>query len=178
MARTANPDPAPRRALLKAGTRLMLARGFAATSVDDVCRETGVTKGSLFHYFDTKEALGAAVLDEYLARVFAKLDEVRAASKDPLARLVASLRFLADAAQVYPLREGCLLGRFSQELAETHPRIRGQCARAFDRFRGAVALDLRAAAKQRGLRIDAASLAEYVLAVFEGAVVLARASGD
>jgi TetR/AcrR family transcriptional repressor of nem operon len=175
MARPANPDPESRRVLLGAATRLMLAKGFAATSLDDVCRAAHLTKGSIFHYFASKEELGAAVLDEYLARVLEELEGVRAALSEPVARLAASLDFLAEASQVYPLKQGCLLGRFSLELSETHPRIRARCARYFEQWLRAIAADL----EEAGARpARARSLAEHTLAVFEGAIVIARASGD
>lgn len=179
MARARHPDPAPRNDLLKAATKLMLSKGWSATSVDEVCRAAGLTKGGLFHYFASKEELGAAVLDRYIARVFAKLEEVRGREPDPLARVYACLAFLSDQAEVYPLRHGCILGRFTQELAETHPRIRAQCAAHFGSWTDTLAADLAEAARQRGLAaVDPRSLAEYALAAFEGALILAKASGD
>ncbi len=175
--RRADPDPAARHALVKAATRLMLTRGFTATSVNEICREAGQTKGSLFHYFATKEDLGAAVLDAYLAQVFGKLDEVRANQVEPLGRVFASLDFLAAASGAYPLREGCILGRFTQELAQTHPRFREKCSAYFDRWIAFMADDFQAA--RRGLgRNEARSLAQYAVAAFEGALILAKASGD
>lgn len=179
MLRTANPDPAARHALLRAATKLMLARGFSATSVDDICQGAGLTKGSLFHYFATKEDLGIAVLDQYLVRVFAKMDAVRANEQDPLARVYACLKFLSEAAETYPLSQGCILGRFTQELAQTHPRVRAKCDGYFDQWINFVASDLEEANRVRRLgRKDTRSLAEYALASFEGALILAKASGD
>ena len=157
----------------------MLSKGFSATSLDDICTEAGLTKGSLFHYFSSKEDLGSAVLDRYLARVFVKLDEVRAQESDPLGRVCACLEFLATEAEVFPLRHGCILGRFTQELSETHPRIRAQCAGNFGRWIDSIAADLEEAAERRNvLNVDARALAEYTLAAFEGALILARADGD
>ena len=49
--------------LLDAALRLIRERGFAATSVDDLCTAAGVTKGSYFHHFKTKQALHAALLE-------------------------------------------------------------------------------------------------------------------
>lgn len=153
----------------------MLARGFAATSLDEVCAEAGLTKGCLFHYFGSKEELGAEVLEQYAARVHAKLDAARATQREPLRRVVACLEFLSGAAEVYPMRHGCLLGRLAQELSVTHPRIRARCAGHFERWIGSMAADLETAGLARA---DARSLAEYTVAALEGALVLARASGD
>src|ERR671911_434050 len=46
--------------LLSAGRQLMLARGFTGTSVDQICAEAGLTKGSFFHHFGTKDEFGEA----------------------------------------------------------------------------------------------------------------------
>ena len=47
-------------ALLDAALSEILARGYSATTVDDLCRAAGVTKGAFFHHFDSKEALAVA----------------------------------------------------------------------------------------------------------------------
>jgi TetR/AcrR family transcriptional regulator, transcriptional repressor for nem operon len=157
----------------------MLSKGFSATSVDEICKGARLTKGSLFHYFSTKEELGSAVLDRYLSQVFEKLEAIRGRERDPLARVYAWLEFLSEAAEVYPLRHGCILGRFTQELSETHPRIRAQCARHFERWIDSIASELEQAGKQHGIRnVKARSLAEYTVAAFEGALILARANRD
>ena len=47
-----------REAILDAATRVMRQKGYGATSVDDLCREAGVTKGAFFHHFGSMIASG------------------------------------------------------------------------------------------------------------------------
>jgi TetR/AcrR family transcriptional repressor of nem operon len=63
--RTAELDSPTRDKLLDAAEGHMLSKGFTATSVDDVCRAAGLTKGSFFHYFDSKEHLGRVVVERF-----------------------------------------------------------------------------------------------------------------
>ena len=56
-----------REKLLRTAERLMLRDGYSATRVDDVLRHAGLSKGSFYHFFDSKEALGLAALEHYFA---------------------------------------------------------------------------------------------------------------
>ena len=56
-----------REAILKAAKRLILIKGYNATSVDDLLHDSGVGKGSFYHYFKSKEDLGYAILDDIVA---------------------------------------------------------------------------------------------------------------
>ena len=49
-----------RERILYATTTLLLDRGYGATSIDEICRVAGVTKGGLFYHFDSKEKLVSA----------------------------------------------------------------------------------------------------------------------
>ncbi len=51
--------------LLNAALALFRERGYTDTSVDDLCRAAGVTKGTFFHYFSSKEALALAAIQHW-----------------------------------------------------------------------------------------------------------------
>ena len=57
--------PETKRKLVEAGVRLMREKGYNATTVDDICHAAGVTKGAYFHYFDSKEDIAKAALQEF-----------------------------------------------------------------------------------------------------------------
>src|SRR3982751_3084934 len=57
--------PETKRKLVDAGVQLMRSRGFNATTVDHICASARVTKGGFFHYFKSKEDLGAAALSRF-----------------------------------------------------------------------------------------------------------------
>ena len=66
--RTADPNAPTKEKLLDAAMKLMLAQGFEATSVDEIIAGAEATKGSFFHFFKSKEALGKAALERFVRR--------------------------------------------------------------------------------------------------------------
>ena len=57
--------PETKRKLVEAGVDLMRKQGFNATTVDDICAAAGVTKGSFFHYFKTKQEVAQAAMSSF-----------------------------------------------------------------------------------------------------------------
>lgn len=64
--------------ILEAALRLFSTRGYNAASVDDICREAGISKGAFYHHFKSKQALFLALLDGWLKT----FDTAIKASKD------------------------------------------------------------------------------------------------
>ena len=154
----------------------MLAKGFGATSVDDVCQKAGVTKGCFFHYFDSKDALGQALIEKWSGT----REEVHQAlfgnDKDPLKRVYHYIESYAQMARQGALGKGCLLGTFSSELADVAP-IRKACADGFAAWTDHLAREL---AKAKALhapkaKLDCRAVAEHFVATVEGAILLAKA---
>src|SRR5271166_2850200 len=80
--------------LLDAAMHVIRAKGYSATRVDDICEEAGLTKGSFFHHFKSKEELAMAAAEHFSA--FA--DGVSAGAlyksrSDPLERLLGYVEF-------------------------------------------------------------------------------------
>jgi TetR/AcrR family transcriptional repressor of nem operon len=176
----AKPNPAAREALLEAAQQLMLAQGFVATTVDQICEAASVTKGAFFHYFKTKEDLAKATFDRFCRRGGERYRSAPFLKKsDPLERLNGYVDFTI--AQVeHPFQDSCLVGMFSQELADSHPVFRTMCHDAFAQWAAGLKTMLDEVKKRYAPRasIDTRSLAEHFLAVFEGSLILAKAGND
>lgn len=159
----------------------MLAKGFVATTVDEICKAAGVTKGSFFHYFKSKEDLAQAALDRFF---YSQLEQVGRSvtvrADDPLVRVYGLIDAAVTMAKGPAGRKGCLLGQFAQELSDTHPELREQCAQRFAEWTALLRAELDAVkAKHRpSAQIDTASLAEHLIAVIQGSLILAKAKQD
>jgi TetR/AcrR family transcriptional repressor of nem operon len=165
--------------LLDAALRLMLSKGYPATTVDEICSEAGVSKGSFYHFFKTKEALGLATLARFYRHGVAEMQSGPFLSMtDPVERALGFVDHVADRS-TYLWTDGCLLGGFAAELAETNPAMRRAVADMFDQLAGAIAVVFGPIGKRTGENGPSAmDLAEMFLAVLEGSILLARAHQD
>jgi TetR/AcrR family transcriptional regulator, transcriptional repressor for nem operon len=166
--------------ILAAAKELFLARGYAATTVDAICEKAGLTKGSFYHFFESKEELGLAVLDwslERSGRILA--DGPHRQMADPVERALAFVDHIADSSPEL-WSGGCLLGSFALELAETNARMQravsGMFQAATDNF--AAMLKPLVAHTNGKEGPTAHELAEQLLGTLEGSIVLARAHRD
>jgi TetR/AcrR family transcriptional repressor of nem operon len=161
--------------ILKTACSLMLKYGYAATSVDDICSQAGVTKGSFYHFFATKEELGLTVLNRFYEEGAARVASgAYVEVKDPYQRLLGLFDHL-EAIGPHLWRDGCLMGNFACELAESSQIIRRRVAEIFAELTTRLTPIFQPIAHRPK---EAAELAEQTLMVIEGAVVLARAHDD
>lgn len=167
--------------LLEAARDIVRTQGFAATSVDQLCRAAGVTKGAFFHHFASKEALGVAAA-EYWAETTGALFAAAPYHDhaDPLDRVLAYVDFRREIITGEINEFTCLVGTMTQEAYASHPAIRKACAATI--FDHAATLEpyIVAAMEARQITGDwtAAGLAAHMQAVLQGAFVLAKAAGD
>ena len=167
--------------LLAAAVDIIRANGFAATSVDDLCRAAGVTKGAFFHHFPTKEALGVAAAAHWAETTTAFFAAAPYhAPADPLDRVLAYVAFRKAIVSDDVVESSCLVGTMVQEVHQSAPAIRDACAASIFGHAGALEADIRQAMAARGIAAGwtAASLARQTQAVVQGALVLAKAAND
>ncbi|WP_084353035.1 TetR/AcrR family transcriptional regulator [Primorskyibacter flagellatus] len=167
--------------LLEAARDVIRQKGFAATSVDDLCQSAGVTKGAFFHHFKTKNALGVAAANywaETTSALFASAPYHQ--PDDPLDRVLAYLDFRNGIIGGETYQYTCLVGTMTQEVHDSAPAIRDACADSILGHAATLEADIEAAREQRGIDADwtSASLARHTQAVLQGGFILAKATGD
>ena len=156
----------------------MLSKGYTATGVDDICREAGVSKGSFYHQFTSKEELAVAALGAFYEASLANLLSVDLRGVAPEDQLLALLDVVATKGKDF-WKDGCLIGSLSNEMALSSPVLQAEVARLFSQTARALEpLTGSFVASVDGESPSAASIAEHFLVVVEGAIVLSRAHGD
>ena len=165
---------------LLAAIHLIRVKGYTATRVEDVCEAAGLTKGSFFHHFDSKEQLALAAADfwtESTSAFFASAPYH--ARTDPRDRLLAYLDFRKALLTGELSDFTCLSGTMVQEIYDTHPAIREACNRSISGHAKTLERDIGEAMRKYGAtgKWTARSLALHIQAVLQGAFILAKAKG-
>ena len=164
--------------LLDAAIRVIRSKGYCATRIEDICEAAGLTKGSFFHHFDSKEALALAAADYWIedtGAFFASAPYHESA--DPVDRLLAYVDFRKALLKGELAEFTCLIGTMVQEVYDTHPAIRDACNRSISGHAATLVPDIEEALRLRNMHPDwtAESLAFYTQATLQGAFILAKA---
>jgi len=168
---------ATRDVLIRCGMELLTEQGFSATGLDAVLKRATVPKGSFYHYFASKDAFAAAVMDAYDDYFKRKLDRwLLNEERAPLDRLAD---FIADASKgmrKHRFTRGCLVGNLSQELGVLPAGFRERLDAILQGWQARVARCLRAGQDEGSVpaELDAEQLAEFFWIAWEGAVLRAR----
>lgn len=167
--------------ILDAALTIVRARGYTATTVDDLCKAAGVTKGAFFHHFDNKEAAGIAAIDHWnglTGHLFETAPYWQLT--DPRARLLAYLDFRAALVRGELPEFTCLLGTLVQETFASHPELQRACGASIEAHASTLVPTIEAAKARHAPAAgwSAQSLAHHIQVVLQGGFVLAKAFND
>lgn len=167
--------------ILSSAQGLILAKGFPATTIDEICDAAGVTKGGFYYHFESKHQLALALVEHHFDRLVAALAEgAHRTLEDPRSRVLAFVDHAAEVVRGPILRDGCVLGVLALDMAETNPEIRAAISARFSDLAAGLEGDLAAALRNASVAapVDAGGLARQFLAVLEGSIILAKAHRD
>jgi TetR/AcrR family transcriptional repressor of nem operon len=175
------PIPSPHQSktkLLGAAFDVIRAKGYAASTVDDICHAAGVTKGSFFYHFKSKDDLAlsaAAYWGETTEGFFGAAPYHKL--EDPFERLVGYVDFRAEILQGDVPDYTCLLGTLVQETYATHPDIRAACDKVLSAHIAILARDIEAAKRLYAPDAEwsADSVGYFIQTVLQGAFIFAKA---
>jgi TetR/AcrR family transcriptional regulator, transcriptional repressor for nem operon len=175
-------DPArTRERLLQAAFRKVYRSGFQSASVDAILATANVTKGALYYHFDSKEALGYAIVEEIVAK-FPRdrwlLPLERSKNKDPIDALIGILKKIP--ARPKDLKGGCPLVNLAQEMSALDEQFRKRLERIFHSWQEGIATALRRGQYHGTVRRNLVpeESASFLIAIVEGYEVLAKNAQD
>ncbi|WP_178116219.1 TetR/AcrR family transcriptional regulator [Pseudomonas sp. LD120] len=167
--------------LLRCGMEVLTEQGFAATGIDTVLKRVSVPKGSFYHYFDSKEAFGQAVLRRYADYFARKLDRwLLNEAELPLQRLRNFVEDAKSGMTRHKFRRGCLVGNLGQEVVVLPESFRNELEGVLLDWQARLTTCLQEAVNQGqiGENSDCEALAGFFWIGWEGAVLRARLVQD
>jgi TetR/AcrR family transcriptional repressor of nem operon len=176
--RLRNPERTRER-LLQAASREVYRSGFQSASLEAILAATGVTKGALYYHFDSKEALGYAIVEEIIAPdLRGKWLGPLQGGKDPIDTLIGIVQ--GESVRPEDVRGGCPLNNLAQEMSPLDEGFRKRLALVFHAWQEGVATALREGQTRGRVRRDAepADAAGFLIAMVEGYVSLAKNAQD
>lgn len=122
--------------IISAAQTLIELRGYSALGVAEICKTAGVPKGSFYYFFESKEALALAVIDEHWAAQERDWTRILNSDAEPLQRL-RRLFQETEAAQLAGQQtcgtvSGCLFGNLTLEMSNQTEAIRKRLQEIFD----------------------------------------------
>ena len=160
--------------ILRAGLPVLFRRGYHAASVRDICAAAGAPQGSFTNHFRSKEAFAVEVLDQYFDYLKGLVSEaLNDETLTPRQRLERYLDVITDKLERDRWMIGCLIGDFSLQASSHSNLLRKRLDAIFKEWRAMFASCIAAAqsAGEIDSQFDAADLAEFLLASWEGAIL-------
>lgn len=175
-------DPAgTRQRLLQAAFSEVYRYGFQSAGLDAILAATNVTKGALYYHFESKDALGYAIIEEIIAN-FPRdrwlLPLQRTEDKNPIDALIGIVQ--AIPAGPNDLKAGCPLVNLAQEMSQLDEQFRKRLERIFRAWREGITIALQRGQYQGTVRRDLVpeETASFLIAMVEGYEVLSKNAQD
>ncbi len=171
-----------RRSILDTAQRIMSRKGFAAVGINEVLSAAGVPKGSFYHYFDSKDAFGEAMMQSYFTDYLADMDRILAEPGTTSAqRLLNYWQSWRDTQSVDECQGKCLAVKLGAEVADLSESMRLHALKdgttaIVDRLERTIA----AGVEDGSLSVDdgARSTAQALYDMWLGASVMAKIHRD
>ncbi|MFN3931436.1 MAG: TetR/AcrR family transcriptional regulator [Brevundimonas sp.] len=159
----------------------VLAKGFAATSIDEILYEAGITKSGFFYHFRDKNDLALGLIERFRLQNLSIFEEIfdRAAelNEDPLHAFLVGLKLLAETlADVQAERPGCLVASFVYQDQQYDARVRAVIVDVTLVWRAQFVARLEAIAAVYPPRVDVElrDLADMLTAIIDGGIILSK----
>ena len=166
-----------KQAILEAAMKEIHCTGFRAASLSGILKETGLTRGALYHHFPNKKALGLAVLDEVQAEVESMWLEPIRDRDDPISALQQALMQAGGGLSDEDIVMGCPLNNLAQEMSPMDEDFRAKVVNIYYLWRAGVASALQHGLARGSVRpgVDPERAAAFFVGALTGGRGLAKA---
>ena len=171
--------------VLATAEKLILARGYSGTSIDEIINESGLTKGGFFYHFDGKADLAKHLMLRYLDKDMRFFLELSARAKelvdDPLQQFLLFLKLLSESmAELPDTHPGCLVASFTYEAHQFDADIQNLNAEGVLGWRDLFLGHIEAIAEKHPPKTDQPlkELADMLSSIIEGGIIMSKVLDD
>lgn len=171
--------------LMDIAERHILLNGFAATSIEVLIKEAGITKGGFFYHFEGKNSLACALMQRYreqdtllFSNLFKRAEEL---TDDPLQQMLVFVKLLAEMMDnLEGLHPGCLVASFTYESHQVNEEVRAITADSVKDWRKLFKQQIEKINNHYMPRSETSSddLADMLSTIIEGGIIVSRAVND
>lgn len=163
----------------------IIAKGFSATSIEELVEGAGITKSGFFYHFRDKHDLALQIIERFRAENGALMDALSARAReleeDPLHSLLIFLKLYGEAMiEIVARHPGCLVATITFQEQAFHPDVTRHNAETLADWRGRFVTWLKEAAEAYppASRVDVGELADGLVAQTIGGIVLSKLNRD
>lgn len=170
-----------RRNILDAAQRIMSGKGFSAVGLNEILSFASVPKGSFYHYFESKDALGEAMLTDYFDAYLTDMDRtLNMPGESAAQRLMNYWLQWALTQQSFDCQGKCLAVKLGAEVADLSESMRQALKTGTAEIIGRIAVTIEAGAADGSLQVEgrADEVAQNLYQLWLGASVMAKIVRD
>lgn len=164
----------PKRNILREGSRLIHAKGFNNTGIQEILSAAGIPKGSFYFYFKSKDDFGLELVDYYWEFIEAMGETyLKDRARPPLERLERFMEAYQVMFENMGLRCGCPIGNLMQEMSDLSEPFREKLGNVYERMHRNIE-ELLLEARERGdlpAGLEPMKTAQFILDSWEGAIM-------
>jgi TetR/AcrR family transcriptional repressor of nem operon len=156
------------------------AKGYEATSLDDLCTATGLGRSSLYAAFGDKQSLYLSALAHYERAAITRITAAISNGKSPLDGISRFIERIIEDIVAGPGRRGCFIGNCAAELARQDRTVASHVRQSMDRIQNTFRNALTQAREMGQLRKDADidALAAFLMSGIQGLRLVGKANPD
>lgn len=169
-----------RQFILEKAAVLFNRNGYAGTSMDDIMKATGLSKGALYGNFRSKDEIAVAAFERAVAIVSAEVRERTRVIEHALDKLKAVVYFYKERILNPPVEGGCPIQNTSVEADDAHPELREKAQEAMTMWTDRIAITLQKGIEKGEVQpdVDKAAFAIRFIGTLEGGIMMARLYND
>ena len=165
--------------IIKTTAPIFNTKGYAGTSVNDLTKATGLTKGSIYGNFESKDEVALAAFDYNFGRVNSYLKAEISATENAVERLLAYPRVYRNFLKIPFLQSGCPILNTATEADDTHPVLRDRAAHALAFWKKSLENQIKRGIERDEIKAgtNPAVIAVVLMSLIEGAIMQAKVTG-